>query len=423
MSLSSILSTLRGGHSTPPSAAFVSPVSAAGPALQSAATSAVERSPIPGSWKKAALIAAAGLGIAAALAWRYYSSPTDADPTLTGRATAGLIGPDRLLSLPTPEPSAPAVTPAATLSAERNIHEERFKAAADAYLTPALSSVNYTPRPYKDFIHAQRTENHHVSEKRMHEIISEKFVARHAEEVPTFITELRDAFSIEREIAQLQETAQLREAELKARDKTLAGESRFDGRIDDAWSTYFNAHIDLLRALAPLCRFIKGEKPTLSAHEAYMLDARLTDPRSEDGTKELRAMEEGLKKFATGDAATSTQELLTRAAGFMGSEGVVSALQIALQKTDTTFEAYRALDDERNRIAGKGINPEEMSVDSDSELAHVYDPVEEARQAIIRAREVKITFLESMATSATLQTAHDAVRIDHRRIDSTGATA
>lgn len=415
------LSLLRGGHSTP-----MPPTPAAETTLQSTAA-AVVQAPVPSSWKKTALIAAAaGLGIAAvAFAWRHYTTPSakTTGATLEGKVGApdASAGQNPQAALPAPTVTPPVPILATTLAAESAVQEERFKAAVDKYLVPNFRSENYTPRAYKDFIRAQRTQNPHVSETRMHKIVAERFVALHSAAVPGFIALLRDADSVEIEIAEVLDAAHKRETKLKTRDKTLAGESRFDGKIDEAWTAYFNAHKDLLRALAPLCRFIKGEKAELSDHEAYMLDAVITDSKSADGARELRAMEEGLKSFAAGNASISPQDLLTTALSLTGSEGVVSALQRAVQASDTAFATYRALDDERTRITGKDINPEETAAARDSELAHVYDPVEEARQAILRERAAKIAFIGGMSSSEALKAAHDAVEADPRRIGSTGA--
>src|SRR5690606_21908134 len=122
------------------------------------ASSTLTAAPVPHSWKRAALVAAvagAGIGLAA-LAWRYYSSNSDSESTLA----------ERITNAPNTNTTLEA-TPTATLEAEKAAHEIKFKEAAESYLTVGLASENYTSRAYKNFIDAQRVENHHVPQARM----------------------------------------------------------------------------------------------------------------------------------------------------------------------------------------------------------------------------------------------------------------
>lgn len=320
-------------------------------------------------------------------------------------------------------PARPAARPAAEVRGEKEIQEGKFTTAVKNYLRAEISfdAKTFTVKAYCNFIRDQRNKNPLVPTERMHEIAAEQFQRIRGAEAAAFIASLQDHSTLDAEVARIQEQAREFEATLRARDAALAGPERFTGEIDAAWNSYFGAQKAFIRALAPLCKFMAGEKTALTRHEEDTLTWTLAHANYKYGRAELEALEKGFKKLATDNSAISTADLMSQARRLVGTELFITVLQTAVERADATFEAYATLDDERARIAGRNINPAIETVAADSELAHVLDPVADAaekRAQLIMERQEKIAFLGALASLATLKAAHDTAPEDHRRIAS-----
>jgi|GEM_PF-4792422 len=313
----------------------------------------------------------------------------------------------------------PAAVPAAEMQDLKQTQTEQFKRALTLLLSAPLDSDTYTLHNYRNFISTQRRENYLVPIETMHEIVAQEFTRVHGSEVRGFIQRLQDHSTIDAEIAEIQAQASEQERTLRERDVTLAGETRFTGEIDGAWSQYFHAEKEVIRALAPLCRAMQGQPPCLSDHESYMLDVNLKDPRCKDGKIELSALKKGLKQLGAGNPNITNEDLLAQARGLEGLEPLVDALQQALIHAQSACDTYIRLDDERAAIAGKDIDPTTDPVAPESELAHVFDPVtdaQERREHIIEERVTKISFIQMMSSNLSLSIACGTVQADSRAL-------
>jgi hypothetical protein len=306
-------------------------------------------------------------------------------------------------------------------------HKLRFEKAAENFLKASLDTKAYTLSSYQRFIDQQSTSNHLVPKEEMHRIFAEKFNTMHASSYTYCVEQLSDHSTIVSEAQRRvsQERERERESYLKEKDQLLAGQKRFNGQIHAAWSEYFTEQKNYIKALAPLCRFIRGMSTELSKHEMNTLTFTLQDPSSKQGCEELKKMEKGLKGLATYTEVTkeynqdiTLQDLLSYAKSFQGADTYIQAVIEAKQKVDEAFEIYSFLDNERATIAGRFVNPQKESPEQDSELAKISFEMANIQgevDRIVGERNEKIKLLTAMkneqALQALMQTAIDSRRI------------
>jgi hypothetical protein len=308
---------------------------------------------------------------------------------------------------------------------EEETHKIRFEKAAENFLKASLDTKAYTLSSFKRFIDQQTTCNHLVPIDEMYRIFTAKFNNMHASSYTYCINQLSDHSTIESEAQRRVAQAKEREKALKDKDQLLAGQQRFNGQIHDAWSNYFTEQKNYIKALAPLCRFIRGMSAELSKHEKNTLTFTLKDPASKQGCEELKKMESGLKGLATYNETTkeynadiSLQDLLSYARGFQGAETYIQAVIQAKQNVDDAFDIYSSLDNERAIIAGRFVNPQEESPEQDSELAKIsfeMASIQRESERIVKERQEKIELLTALKNKDALQ-ALIKTAIDSRRI-------
>ena len=373
------------------------------------------------SWGKVLFVAGSALA-AAGTAW-YFSRSKKAEsipqPTIEKGPAEAVATAKKALNqgILTPRPIA-------EVKSLETLQLEKFTKAAKCFVSSDLSSDAFSVRSYGRFIQTQKNILSSVPEDLMHQIVSDLFMAKHGVNLDKFLLELNDDSRLHEEVEMQMAIADEKDTVLRLQDKELAGSDRFSGKIDRAWVEYFDAKKNYIRALAPLCRFLAGQQPVLSQHEKDTLDFNLSDPRSSNGSSELRLMEQGLKHIATYamgsiDQYIDTSSLIAAAESYQGSEYLVASLRSSVEELEAKFQTYQEYDDKRERIAGRGINPEVDPVAEGSELAHVRDMVESAEltlKSILEQRAAQAAFLEAMQSKETLQRAFRDLPEDSRRI-------